>query len=89
MVLVILRICKMGENMISLIRGKVIDLPTSLSLKYYWCSGFMIRRFLIIQIVSGVVLSCMYVAKVSLSFARVVSFIVDDFFLWLVRYFHI
>nr|YP_010231368.1 cytochrome b [Apharyngostrigea pipientis]QSV37698.1 cytochrome b [Apharyngostrigea pipientis] len=75
--------------MVSVVRGNVVDLPTNLSLSYYWCSGFMISSFLIIQVVSGVILSLLYVADSGLSFGCVLDLTMESLFVWFIRYFHI
>nr|YP_010461004.1 cytochrome b [Artyfechinostomum malayanum]UUF68157.1 cytochrome b [Artyfechinostomum malayanum] len=75
--------------MLSLIRNNVVDLPTNVSLSYFWCGGFMISSFLIIQVISGIILSFLYVADSFLSFGCVVEFTSESLFVWLVRYFHI
>lgn len=77
------------ENMISIVRSKVVDLPTKLSLSYFWCGGFMISSFLIIQVLSGIILSLLYVANSFLSFACVLDLTTESLFIWFVRYFHI
>nr|ANW83205.1 cytochrome b [Testudotaenia sp. WL-2016] len=75
--------------MISIIRRNLIDLPTNFSLSYYWCSGFMISAFMVIQIVTGVILSFLYVADANLSFHCVMDLTNDSFFTWCIRYWHI
>nr|UFQ88766.1 cytochrome b [Rhinebothroides sp. MZUSP 8013]UFQ88778.1 cytochrome b [Rhinebothroides sp. MZUSP 8014] len=75
--------------MVNVLRSNLIDLPTNYSLNYYWCSGFMISAFMIFQIVTGVVLSMMYVADIQLSFQCVMDLSNDSFFTWCVRYWHI
>nr|UFQ88874.1 cytochrome b [Rhinebothrium sp. MZUSP 8022]UFQ88886.1 cytochrome b [Rhinebothrium sp. MZUSP 8023] len=75
--------------MVDILRGNLIDLPTNYSLNYYWCSGFMISAFMVFQIITGVVLSLLYVADVQLSFQCVMDLSNDSFFTWCVRYWHI
>lgn len=75
--------------MLLLVRRNVVDLPTKISLSYFWCGGFMIRFFLVIQTVSGVVLSFLYVADSALRFGCVLDFTNESLFVWMVRYFHI
>nr|UFQ88442.1 cytochrome b [Rhinebothrium sp. LRP 10407] len=75
--------------MINLIRSNLVDLPTNYSISYYWCSGFMISAFMVFQIVTGIVLSLLYVADVQLSFQCVMDLTNDSFFTWCVRYWHI
>nr|UDU84918.1 cytochrome b [Glypthelmins quieta] len=75
--------------MLSLVRRNVVDLPTNLSLSYFWCGGFMISCFLVIQVVSGVILSFLYAADSGYSFSCVLDFTSESLFVWLVRYFHV
>nr|BBB87234.1 cytochrome b [Moniezia sp. MN-2015] len=74
--------------MINIIRRNLIDLPTSYSLNYYWCSGSMISIFMGLQVVTGVVLSFLYVADVCVSFSTVMGFSNDSFYTWCLRYWH-
>nr|YP_009229567.1 cytochrome b [Rodentolepis nana]ALT58514.1 cytochrome b [Rodentolepis nana] len=75
--------------MISIIRRNLIDLPTNYSLNYYWCSGFMISIFMVIQILTGVILPFLYVADTTLSFSLVMNLSNDLFYTWCIRYWHI
>nr|UFQ88358.1 cytochrome b [Rhinebothrium megacanthophallus] len=75
--------------MINVIRGNLIDLPTNYSLSYYWCSGFMISAFMVFQVLTGIVLSLLYVADTQLSFHCVMDLTNDSFFTWCIRYWHI
>nr|ATY46016.1 cytochrome b [Haplorchis taichui]AYV63034.1 cytochrome b [Haplorchis taichui] len=75
--------------MVSVVRGNVVDLPTNVSLSYFWCGGFMISVFLVIQVVSGVILSLLYVGDAGVSFGLVLDFVNESLFLWFVRYLHI
>lgn len=49
----------------------------------------MISCFLVIQFISGIILSFIYVADASLRFSCVCDFTQDSLFVWVVRYFHI
>nr|AWW03155.1 cytochrome b [Macrogyrodactylus karibae] len=75
--------------MLNLLKNNVYDLPTNSGLNYYWCSGFVLSSVLILQIVTGIILSLLYVADHSLSFACVMGFSNEELSLWFVRYFHI
>lgn len=75
--------------MINVIRRNLIDLPTNYSLSYYWCRGFMISVFMFFQILTGVVLSFLYVSAARFSFSSVMGYSKDSFFSWCVRYWHI
>lgn len=75
--------------MINVIRRNLIDLPTNYSLNYYWCSGFMISMFMVIQVLTGVVLSFLYIADSAVRFSVVMKFSKDSFYTWCLRYWHI
>lgn len=77
------------EEMLRVVRSNLVDLPTNVSLSYYWCSGFMISSFLLVQLVSGIILSFLYVADAGLRFSCVCDFTNDSLFVWIVRYSHI
>lgn len=49
----------------------------------------MIRSFMVIQIISGIILSFLYVADASLRFGCVLDFTKEGLFVWIVRYAHI
>lgn len=49
----------------------------------------MISMFMIIQILSGVVLSFLYIADSSMRFSIVMKFSKDSFYTWCLRYWHI
>nr|YP_009316241.1 cytochrome b [Anoplocephala magna]AMR73957.1 cytochrome b [Anoplocephala magna] len=75
--------------MINIIRRNLIDLPTNYSLSYYWCSGFMISAFMVLQILTGVILSFLYVADSLVSFSVVMSISDESMYGWCLRYWHI
>lgn len=75
--------------MVDIIRRNLIDLPTNYSLNYYWCRGFMLSMFMLIQVITGVVLSFLYVADYTNRFFIVMNLSNDSFFTWCVRYLHI
>ncbi len=75
--------------MLSVVRNNIVDLPTNLSLSYFWCGGFMISAFMTIQILSGIILSFLYVADSKLRFGCVLDFTNEGLFVWIVRYSHI
>ncbi len=83
--LITLRVC-ISKEMVLLLRRNVVDLPTNYSLNYYWCSGFMISAFMVVQVITGVILSLLYVADSRLSFRCVMDLRKDSFFTWGVRY---
>lgn len=78
-----------SKYMLSIIRKNLVDLPTNYSLSYYWCRGFMISLFMVFQVITGAVLSFLYVADSELRFRCVMDLTNDSFFTWCVRYWHI
>nr|YP_009504423.1 cytochrome b [Gyrodactylus nyanzae]AWW03124.1 cytochrome b [Gyrodactylus nyanzae] len=75
--------------MLNIFKNNVYDLPTNSSLNYYWCSGFVLSFTVVIQVLTGIILSLLYVADQNLSFMCVMSFSNEEVSLWFVRYFHI
>ncbi|NP_066212.2 cytochrome b (mitochondrion) [Schistosoma mansoni] len=69
-----------------LIVGNLVDLPISIGLNYYWCVGFILGIFMVVQVISGVVLSLFYSSISSFSFLVWAD---DNLFSWFVRYLHI
>jgi len=63
--------------------------PTPINLNFAWCFGFMSGLFLIIQIVSGLLLTMHYVADVSLAFDSIRLIMREVPFGWLLRYIHL
>nr|YP_009049018.1 cytochrome b [Taenia arctos]BAP10791.1 cytochrome b [Taenia arctos] len=74
--------------MVSLFRRNLVDLPINYSLNYYWSSGFVLSAFMVLQILTGVMLSFLYVADYLYSFFMVMSLSNDSFFTWCLRYWH-
>lgn len=75
--------------MVILIRRNLIDLPINYSVSYYWSVGFVLSMFMIIQILTGVLLSFLYIGDYKNSFFMVMRLSNDSFFIWCLRYWHI
>nr|UTE83532.1 cytochrome b [Raillietina sp. HL-2022] len=73
----------------SVIRRNFIDLPINYSLNYYWCSGFVLSGFIVMQIATGILLSFIYIADSTSSFYIISSISNDSFYSWCVRYWHL
>nr|ADU04580.1 cytochrome b [Schistosoma turkestanicum] len=73
--------------MVKIFLNNLVDLPTSLSLSYLWCVGFMLSFFMVLQVLSGVVLSFFYSS--SLNFELLMLWTDDSLFNWFIRYLHI
>lgn len=76
-------------GMVEIIRRKLVDLPINYSLNYYWCSGFILSAFVVIQVIRGVLLSFLYTADRIHSFFIVVNIGKDSFYSWCIRYWHV
>nr|YP_009327972.1 cytochrome b [Cladotaenia vulturi]APC62892.1 cytochrome b [Cladotaenia vulturi] len=74
--------------MISIIRHNLIDLPIGYSINYYWCSGSLLSFIMFIQVLSGVILSFLYIADSNISFSIVMNLSNDSFLTWCLRYWH-
>ena len=66
----------------------LIHYPTPISLTYAWSFGSLAGMCLVIQIISGVLLSTHYTANIDLAFASVEHIMRDVNFGWLLRYGH-
>lgn len=75
--------------MVSVFRRKLIDLPISYSLNYYWRKGFILSMFIVLQIVTGVFLSFIYIGDYLSRFFVVLGSSKDSFYVWCLRYWHI
>lgn len=75
--------------MFNLLRCNLMDLPISFSINYYWSYGFVLSMFMCVQIITGVILSFLYVSNFDVRFSIVTRFSKDSFFTWCLRYFHI
>ena len=64
------------------------EYPTPKNLNYWWTFGGILTFCLIIQIVTGIVLSMHYVAHVDLAFESVEKIMRDVNYGWLIRYIH-
>lgn len=74
--------------MVRVVRRNLIDLPINYSLNYYWCSGFVLSAFMVVQVLTGVILSFLYVADTTVRFFMVMNLSNDSFFTWCIRYWH-
>lgn len=66
-----------------------LSLPTPTSISFVWNMGFLLGIALIIQIITGLVLSINYTPATRLAFESVVHIIRDIDSGWIVRYIHI
>nr|YP_009407691.1 cytochrome b [Caryophyllaeus brachycollis]AMA34312.1 cytochrome b [Caryophyllaeus brachycollis] len=75
--------------MVKSLRRNVTDIPISYSLGYSWCSGSVLSAVIGLQVLTGVILSFVYVALPNDAFFYVLGNTIDSFFYWVCRYLHI
>jgi ubiquinol-cytochrome c reductase cytochrome b/c1 subunit len=66
----------------------IVDYPTPANLNYFWSFGSMSGLVLVIQIVSGILVSMHYTPHIDLAFLSIEFFMRQIDFGWLVRYVH-
>ena len=66
----------------------LIDLPTPISIRFVWNFGFLLGILLLVQIVTGVVLSMRYIQSSGEAFLSIIYIIRDCNNGWLIRLFH-
>ncbi len=65
-----------------------VDFPTPKNLNYWWTFGAILSFCLVVQIISGVVLSMHYIPHADFAFASVEHIMRDVNYGWLLRYIH-
>lgn len=73
--------------MVRLLRCNLVDLPVSLSLKYFWCGGVSLGVVMLVQVFSGIILSFFY--RPDRNFYLVFMVRDENIFSWLMRYVHV
>ncbi len=71
-----------------LVKESVLDFPTPKNLNYFWTFGGILTLMLVVQVVSGVMLSMHYTANVDTAFNSVEHIMRDVNYGWLMRYMH-
>lgn len=83
-----LKIFKINK-LLDIINNSVIILPTPININYLWNFGSILGIFLIIQIISGLLLSIHYCPNTEFAFNRIIHIIKDVNSGWLIRNIHI
>lgn len=76
------------DELIRIVNGFLIDLPSPSRLRYMWNFGSLLGIYLIFQILTGLILAIQFTGDMNLSFYRVVHMMRDVNFGWLVRGLH-
>ncbi len=74
---------------ISWVKSSLINLPSHHNLSYFWNIGSFLGIILVIQLVSGFLLSINYTRDSSLAFESVIYIIRDSFFGYRIRWVHL
>nr|QII41611.1 cytochrome b [Argyroneta aquatica] len=77
-----------SNNIVSIINGSLIDLPSPSSLSYFWNFGSLLGIFLFSQILSGLFLSFHFSGDASISFYSIIYMTRDVNYGWLLRVLH-
>ena len=73
---------------ISLLKHSAVDYPTPRNLNYWWNFGSLAGFFLLVQIITGIILSMHYTAHVDHAFSSIEHIMRNVNHGWLIRYIH-
>ena len=73
---------------ISMLKHSAVDSPTPKNLNYWWNSGSLAGFFLLVQIITGIMLSMHYTAHVDHAFSSIEHIMRNVNHGWLIRYVH-
>nr|YP_009531289.1 cytochrome b [Idiocerus laurifoliae]AXY64101.1 cytochrome b [Idiocerus laurifoliae] len=76
------------NELIKIINYSIIDLPTPMNLSYWWNFGSILGMCLMIQLISGIMLSMHYTANIEMAFNSVSHISRDVNYGWLIRTIH-
>lgn len=77
------------NTILNIIYNSLINLPTPLNISIWWNFGSLLGLCLIIQIISGFILTIHYTPNTSIALNRVIHIIQDVNYGWLIRLIHI
>nr|YP_009050202.1 cytochrome b [Sancassania berlesei]AGZ63940.1 cytochrome b [Sancassania berlesei] len=78
----------MKDPLMEMTKNSLVSLPTPFSISFLWNMGFLLGMTLVLQIVTGLVLSMNYVASTELAFDSVIHIMRDIDSGWVMRYLH-
>ena len=73
---------------VSFFKHSAVDYPTPKNLNYWWNFGSLAGFFLLVQIITGIILSMHYTAHVDHAFASIEHIMRNVNHGWLIRYIH-
>lgn len=77
------------NKLILIIYNSLINLPTPINISIWWNFGSLLGICLIIQILSGFILTIHYTPNINLAFNRIIHIIQDVNYGWIIRLIHI
>lgn len=77
------------NKLILIIYNSLINLPTPVNISIWWNFGSLLGICLIIQILSGFILTIHYTPNINLAFNRIIHIIQDVNYGWIIRLIHI
>lgn len=76
------------DNLLNVINGMVIDLPSPSNISYMWNYGSLLGLCLVIQLITGIALAMHYTPHINLAFSSIEHIMRDVNYGWLLRYIH-
>nr|WRQ18262.1 cytochrome b [Nandigallia matai] len=76
------------NQMLKIINNSLVDLPTPVNLSSWWNFGSILGLCLMIQLISGLILSMHYTSNISLAFESVAHISRDVNYGWMIRTMH-
>jgi quinol-cytochrome oxidoreductase complex cytochrome b subunit len=76
------------DPIVSFINAHIVDYPTPSNLNYFWSFGSISGIILVLQIISGILVSMHYTPHIDLAFLSIEFFMRQIDYGWLVRYVH-
>nr|WRK21464.1 cytochrome b [Hecalus sp.] len=77
-----------SDKMLSIVNNSLVDLPTPINLSSWWNFGSILGLCLMIQIITGILLSMHYTANLEFAFSSVSHIMRDVNYGWLMRNIH-
>ena len=71
------RSARKTHPLIKIVRGAMVDLPAPVNISSWWNFGFLLGVCLVIQTITGILLSMHYVARVDSAFSSVFHIVRD------------
>lgn len=77
------------DPLVRIVEDSLLKVPTPLAISFLWNLGFLLGITLILQVITGLVLSINFIASTEIAFESVIHIIRDIDTGWVIRYTHI